>query len=153
MTRIRRHATELTRELELALMVGPMPITDHLSDEDLGHGWRLHDEQIMRDWEFRHGSRPWGWWVFEKGEDPPPLEPGAKEMAELGELTERELEDLRNKAVVTAAMLEGREPISFVMTGGGKTTKDFIREHVEIYERVEAALTDDAHRALPDIAE
>jgi hypothetical protein len=60
----------------------------------------------------------------------------------MGVLTDRELEDLRKSAAEATDMLEGRKSINFVSTGAGKTTKDFIREHVEIYERVLAALNE-----------
>jgi hypothetical protein len=143
MTRIRKHGTELTIGLEMCLTLGPSFLwVDDLSEADLEFGWREHGEAIVGTWERRHGSRPYGWWRFTIGEEPPPMEPGADviRLAQLGELTEGELGDLRKKAVEATDMLEGRKPICFVSTGDDKHTKDFIREDIEIYERVIATL-------------
>jgi hypothetical protein len=70
MTRSTRPAgAELSIALGLALQMGPVE-GDGLTDEDLGAGWSFFGEEIMR---YRRpvGWRPWGWWVFEQGEDPP----------------------------------------------------------------------------------
>ena len=107
-TRVRKHGVELTPELEFGLMLGPGPLSVDLDAEDLAVGWRIHGAEIMAGWQRQHGSRPWGWWVFEKGEEPPPREPGANEirLAELGELTEEECAALAKRAAEARAQLE-----------------------------------------------
>jgi hypothetical protein len=138
MTRMRRHGTELTVELEIALTIGPMPLLDDFTEEDLEIAWRIHGAAIMSGSERRHGSRPGAWWIFDKGSEPPPMEPGAKELrlAELGELSEQEREDLAKRAAEARQRIEGGN-FNYVATGGGKRTRDFEREHVEIHEAVE----------------
>ena len=61
-------------------------------------------------------------------------------LAELGELSDRELEKLRMSAEEATAKLDGREPMNVVTTGDGMGTLDFLRQDVELYERVTAAL-------------
>jgi len=93
----------------------------------------------MEGWKFRDASRPWGWWVFEEGEDPPPQEPGAKEirLAELGELTEEEYAALAKRASEAKAQLEtGIE--SYVATGAGDRI-NFEQEAIDLWERVQEA--------------
>jgi hypothetical protein len=140
-TRLRKHGVELTLELEWALTFGPGPICDEFSDEDLEIGWSIHGEKLMEKWERRHGSRPWGWWVFTVGEEPPPMEPGAKEirLAELGELTKEELAAIAERAAEAKATLEsGRK--NYIATGGGQQL-NFEQEAVELYERVTRCAT------------
>jgi hypothetical protein len=76
-TRFTRPAgAELSIELGLALQIGPVE-GDGLTDEDLAAGWSFFGEQMM-GYRGPVGTRPWGWWVFEQGEDPP--ERGAEEV-------------------------------------------------------------------------
>jgi hypothetical protein len=97
----------MNSNLTFALLIGPTE-GDGLTDKDLELGWRYRAKQIMEDHRGPHGTRPWGWWVFEAGEDPP--EPGedddltepraveAVRLAELGELTGEELAALGEQA-------------------------------------------------------
>ena len=89
----------------------------------------------------RDGSRPWGWWVFEKGEAPPPQEPGADviRLAELGELSEAECAALAKRAAEARAQIESGMPKPYVATGGGRRL-DFEQEAIDLWERVQEAL-------------
>ena len=139
-TRIHKHGVELTPELEFGLIFGPGPISDDLSDEDLAVGWRIHGAQLMATWEMRHGCRPWGWWVFEKGEPPPPQQPGADviRLAKLGELTEAECAALARHAAEARAQLDSGIQC-YVATGGGRRL-NFEQRPIDLWERAQEAL-------------
>ena len=145
-TRVRKHGVELTPELEFGLMLGPGPLSVDLDAEDLAVGWRIHGAEIMAGWQRQHGSRPWGWWVFEKGEEPPPREPGANEirLAELGELTEEECAALAKRAAEARAQLETGVKY-YVATGAGRRL-DFEQQAIDRWERVQEAIRH-SHRA------
>ena len=139
MSRVRANGVDLTTELELCLTIGPAPLWDDFTEEDLEVGWRIHGAKLMQGWEFRDASRPWGWWVFEQGEDPPPLEPGAKELrlAQLGEITDDECAALAKRAIEAKAKLDtGVE--SYVATGEGGRI-NFEQEAISLWERVREA--------------
>jgi hypothetical protein len=95
------------QDLLMALRIGPVE-DDGLTDEDLRVGWESRGAQVMEDGRGPHGTRPWGWWVFEAGEYPPEpdedddvtdhRELEAVRLAELGELTSHELAALREQA-------------------------------------------------------
>jgi hypothetical protein len=128
--------------LEFCLDLGPAPgWDDGFTDEDLEFAWEIHGAKIMEGRELRHGSRPWGWWVFEKGEEPPPLEPGANEIrrAELGELSEEEIADLARRAAEAKAIIDSGKPRGYVSTGGGGPI-DIEQDAVDLWERVQKAL-------------
>ena len=60
MTRIRKRGVELTPELRFCPVLGPGPLWEDFTDEDIEIGWSIHGAKIMEGWEFRHGSRPYG---------------------------------------------------------------------------------------------
>ena len=95
----------------------------------------------MQTWQMRHGSRPWGWWIFEKGEAPPPQEPGADQirLAELGELSNEEAVALAERAADARALIESGEPRCYVATGQGRRL-DYEQDAVDLWERVQEAL-------------
>jgi len=109
MPRPRRSAgkrVEFGFDLHLELTIGP---STH-SLEELELGWRCHGNEVMEDYVGPPGTRPWGWWAFEAGEELPRerwnSEAGRLEnrgaetvrLAELGELTDSELAALRERA-------------------------------------------------------
>jgi hypothetical protein len=88
---------ELEWRVEFALLVGPED--DDLTDSELELGWRLHGARLLSNTR-QHCYRPWGWWVFEVGEDPPPTGEREVRLAELEELTDEELAELAEEANV-----------------------------------------------------
>ena len=86
------------------------------------------------------GSRPYGWWRFERGEEPPPLEPGAAavRLAELGQLTKEECAVLAERAAEARAQLESGVQ-NYVATGGGRRHNSE-QETIDLWRRVQEAL-------------
>lgn len=123
---------------EINLVVGPLPLCEY-TDEELKAGWALLKDKIMRNGR-KHGNRPWAWWVYEQGGDPPPLERGASEvrLAELGELTDEELAELAKRAADAEAVLESGIKC-YVSTGGGRQI-NIEQDAIDLYERVKEAL-------------
>jgi hypothetical protein len=132
-------APSVEMRLGLEFGFGPGPLIE-LDDEELAEGWRLYGDAIMEEWGRTHASRPWGWWVFEQGEDPPELAPGAKEiqLAELGELTAEEIEEIAERAVEARAVIESGIK-SYVATGRGGPI-NFEQEAVDLWDRVQELL-------------
>jgi hypothetical protein len=105
----RSRTSKRRRELDLAdseldLIVGPSPPR---SKTDLfrfqgrvaeleAAWWRFRDELLA---DCHPGSRPWGWWIFEAREKPPPgsVEQAVR-LAQLGELQPAEIARLRSDA-------------------------------------------------------
>ena len=138
MTRLTGPAgAELNTDLTYALLMGPAE-GDGLSDEDLELGWRYRGERIMEDHRGRPGTRPWGWWVFEVGEDPPPRALEAVRLAELGELTREELAALRERA--NEARLRIGTTGERISGGGREHGVSMDVRAVELWEAVERAL-------------
>jgi hypothetical protein len=86
------------------------------NDEDMRAAWAAHGHQLLE--QHRAGSRPWSWWRFVAGEDRPsttwamsglpfPFTPETMRLAELGELTDRELANLVGQARQRADATEG----------------------------------------------
>jgi hypothetical protein len=124
--------------VEISLTIGPTPMCEH-ADDELEAGWALLKEKIMSNAR-RDGSRPWAWWRFEAREDPPPMEPGAEEvrLAELGELTDEEVEAIARRAAAAEATLASGI-CAYVATGAGRRIS-FERDAIDRWERVERAL-------------
>lgn len=146
MTRVRRYVpSKLTTLLEMTLVVGPIAVTeDDFSEAELELAWQRFGGEIMEGWEYRDGSRPWGWWTYQAGGHPP-LQPGAKEirLAELGELTDSERKEIAAKAAKAQSIIDSGKPRGYIATGGGKRL-DFEAEAVELHRKVEAALREEA---------
>jgi hypothetical protein len=122
------YPAELSLELELALRIGPGD--DGPEREDLEAAWSYFGEQIMGEAHPRPvGWRPWGWWVFEQGEDRPERDAEEVRLAELGELTDEEVAKLAEDANVARPRIgtprEHKGPNFFPD-----------RRAVEVYERV-----------------
>lgn len=137
--RVRRHGTELTPLLRMALELGPMPFMEgDYTDEDLEFAWRLHGETIMGEWTLERCSRPWGWWRFEQGIEPRPNESGwcAAELAQRGALTEAEYAEIEERAEKAKDIIANGYPSGFTCTGGGRP---YFHEHAEVetWERVQ----------------
>ena len=108
MTRVARPVA-LDFDLHLALVIGPVE-GDDLSVDDLAVAWVHHRDTVMEEYVGPRCTRPWGFWRFELGEEPPrPTwnsdarkldNPHAEtlRLAEVGELTDAELAALRERA-------------------------------------------------------
>ena len=105
MARLRTGRTTLAAnaaDVKLALRIGDI---GRASDHDLALGWELYGPQIMAQAR-RAGTRPWGYWKFELGEEPPAWDQFAAHashaetvrLAELGDLTTDELAAIREQA-------------------------------------------------------
>lgn len=95
MTRIARSAT-LDHELLFDLLIGSV---GEFTEEELRLGWLYHGRSLMDDYRGPPGTRPWGWWRFEAGEElPAGQDAQARRLAELGELTEYERAALQERA-------------------------------------------------------
>ena len=141
MTRVRVTGSISRRCSSSASISAPLLDGTTVSPTRTSVAWEIHGAKIMEGRELRHGSRPWGWWVFEKGEEPPPLEPGANEirLAELGELSEEEIADLARRAAEAKAIIDSGKPRGYVSTDGGGPI-DIEQDAVDLWERVQKAL-------------
>jgi hypothetical protein len=119
-------------------MIGP---TDHdgVTDEELEIGWRIHGAELM-GYHRIGGTRPWGWWVFEAGENKPRGGPEVEtvRLAERGAITDEELAALREQA--NEAKLRIGTPAERISGGNSETGISVDRQCVELFQRVEAAL-------------
>ncbi len=79
------------------LWLGPTDRSGEFTADQLRTVWQFQRERIMRPPLAYIGRRPWAWWAFEIGEEMP-REDEAVRLAELGELTDRELAALREAA-------------------------------------------------------
>jgi hypothetical protein len=67
---------------------------------------------------FRAGHRPTGWWILERGEDPPKTcVDEAARLAQLGELDEREVAEIRSGAHVGGASLDVWRAVEAALAG------------------------------------
>lgn len=140
MTRIRRDfKVELPNEADsmLELILGPC----QFSEKQLGIAWEAYGEEVM-GWQ-RPGDpwRPWGYWRFVLGEaQPRPRDAETIRLAELGELTDKEIAAIAEKANEAKLRVDtDGERIS----GGNRDTPGAgfpDREAVELYEAVTAAI-------------
>lgn len=96
MTRVARPIA-LNFDVHLALLIGRVE-GDGLSDEDLRLAWHYHRGKLVDEYSGPLGSRPWGWWAFEAGEEMPCREVEPLRLAELGELRPEEVAALRERA-------------------------------------------------------
>jgi hypothetical protein len=98
---------------------------------------------LVRDWyEDKYPSplaqRVWAWWVFEAGEEPPAPPDQALRLAELGQLTDTEIEELDTEAERALARLgtsEERWSYSYRL---GEHSVD--RRLIDRHDRIAAAL-------------
>ncbi len=92
-------------EMSLALMLGPLE--GGPSEGQLHRGWRAFRDELMRDRADGGrvaGSRPWAYWHFELGEDPPEeLDEQTVRLAEIGKLTAREAGEVRGRGPASKA--------------------------------------------------
>ena len=82
-------------DLDLSLTLGPDE--DSLPMDVLRRAWSVYGDELRHP--ARPGSRCWGEWVFEIGEEPPEGEQAqVMRLLELGQLTDEEREQLRERA-------------------------------------------------------
>jgi hypothetical protein len=80
----------------LDLVLGP---PGKYTDAELEAGWAAYGDEIMENWKAGGPpSRPWGYWVFELGEEMPAYDDETVRLAELGELTDFEVAALAEDA-------------------------------------------------------
>jgi hypothetical protein len=85
-------------DMLLALEIGPTTL-DGFTEAQLKRGWTMFRPKLMPRHHYGRPSRPWGWWVFEAGEDKPRrFDAEALRLAELGELLDDELAAVRERA-------------------------------------------------------
>ena len=100
MTRLRdqRWHYEPNVDLTIALILGPSVDGDV---EQLEAAWRVERESLLENCRRNPipGWRPWGWWVFEAGGEPPADEvEEAARLAAMGELSPDEFTGLEDRA-------------------------------------------------------
>ncbi len=84
-------SAELDPDDWFTLLIGP--IESSPSNEELEQVWRVHRDTIMGDEPVGgRQSMPWGWWVFEQGEDPPGYGAERARLIELGVIVDEEEE-------------------------------------------------------------
>jgi hypothetical protein len=137
----------------LDLTLGPTTESEHTLDQ-LRVMWEIERDRLMAGTCNGVGQRPWAFWVFDVGEDPP-REAGCREpdpepirLAELGLLTPEELAAIREDANVARTRI-GTD--AELIAGGGRIglerpvspmlcIESFDRKAVLLEERVTAAL-------------
>jgi len=77
----------------MALECGNSGTPGGIPEADLRELWELHRGELMAS-NTHPGSRPWAWWIFDSPLGKCPLKQ-VTALAELGELTERDVERLR----------------------------------------------------------
>ena len=85
-------------DCRLSLLIGP--VQGGPSDGELRLAWDLVGDELMEDDRGRVGTRPWGFWAFEVGEERPAGGCAAEtvRLAELGVLRPDELAALGERA-------------------------------------------------------
>jgi hypothetical protein len=131
-----------TSGLKWCLSMGPSTM-DRFTEPQLRRGWQVYGGELLREERpFLSGTRPWGWWRFEAGEERPrPRGDQTVRLAELGELRDEELAKLRERA--NEARLRVGTPHERVSGGAlGLSPEAYSvdAQAVELWERVEAAL-------------
>ncbi len=84
------------------VLIGPERAGRFNSDEEwqstvdaMAAWYRVHGEQFERDFRYA-GARSWAWWMFVRGEEPPPPAEEFTRLQELGEISvEEELDWIR----------------------------------------------------------
>jgi hypothetical protein len=72
MARLRRAGRALGRRVDFDLLVGPVDRPGEATVDELEAAWRLRGAEVLAGPQGRHnGKRPWAWWAFEIGEEPP----------------------------------------------------------------------------------
>ena len=105
--------------------------------------WDREGEELMRDRTY-DGRRPWAYWRFELGEDPPDRDQEPIRLAELGLLRDEEI------AAITEQANEARARIGTPaeqISGGGSSCSYPDREAVELGEALAAVLTRRSEKA------
>jgi hypothetical protein len=121
------------RHALFALMIGPGG--EDYTDAELAAAWQVYGDEIM-DWKAAGPpSRPWGWWVFEAGEEPPAADAEPVRLAELGMLTASELAS----AAESANEAKARQKLGYAEWQIHHGVERVERESIDLYERVLAA--------------
>lgn len=96
MSRFRGHRAPPLEDVRLLLILGDA--RGERAPEELEKAWEAYGAQIMDEWHYprvRTGHRPWAFWMHELGEEEPEeWSACVLRLAELGLLTERELQEL-----------------------------------------------------------
>ena len=121
---------ELDGGLEISLLIGRTDFDD-VSDEQLEVGWQVYGERLMGYGRIV-GTRPWGYWVFELGEDMPRGGCDKQTMRLAEQLTPDELAALRERA--NEARLRIGTPAEVLSDG-----RSMDRGAVELFEAVRKA--------------
>jgi hypothetical protein len=144
--RDRRWRYEPTVEATLDLMIGPTDAPGELTVGQLEVAWEVERDRITDGYNGPPGTRPWAFWVFDLGEEPPRPDDDdqggsfaleAVRLAELGELTDDELAALREQANEAKLRIgTGSERIS---GGWRKYGISMDQQDVDLWEAVCAA--------------
>lgn len=140
---IHRAVVEARPDLMMALRVGPT-VGDGVTEEALRIGWECHGERVMEMGRMV-GTRPWGWWMFVAGQEPPRTDlpnvdwhfPETVRLAELGKLTADELAALREEA--NEARLRIGTDSERISGGWRKHGVSMDQHDVDLWEAVERA--------------
>jgi hypothetical protein len=114
------------------LILGPHEFTE----EQLELAWAAYGEEMMRNCNAGRGlpgTRPWAYWRFELGEDPPDGDDAAIRLAELGLLRDDEI------AAIAERANEARPRIGTTAEHYGPDYRPD-RRAVELHEAVKRAL-------------
>jgi hypothetical protein len=94
-TRILRGATLPPDDFRVTLALIGGPAGPEFTEEDLRLAWETYGEDLtLRS----PGTRPWAYWRFELGEDPPDGDDAAIRLAELGLLRDDEIAAIAERA-------------------------------------------------------
>jgi len=122
--------SEPSPHTELELLIGA---ASDVSGRELEVAWASVGHRLMEE-HAQVGWRPWGWWVFEAGEDQPPdKESEAVRLAELAVLTADEVAALAERA--NEARMGHGTPRERISDGDSVDLAA-----VELFEAVERAL-------------
>jgi hypothetical protein len=76
--------------LTIVLGIGPFAVAGDFTEAQLRRAWSVYCERLLAE-RRTAGTRPWGWWRFEVGEDRPDGDAGeAARLVELGVLDAEE---------------------------------------------------------------
>lgn len=94
--------------LMLNLILGPHLGDGQWTEPQLRRGWWVYRQQLMTPKrEPRPGERPWGFWKFDLGEEPPEGDHAqVVRLAELGELSPQETAEIRERGLAAKRRLE-----------------------------------------------
>ena len=139
MPRLRSGRHEFDRstlfDCRLSLLIGP--VQGGPSDNELRLAWELLGTELMADDRGRVGTRPWGFWAFEVGEERPAGGCAAEtvRLAELGVLRPDELAALRERA--TEARLRIGTPRERISGGNRQSGVSVDAAAVELWAAVQ----------------